>query len=403
MPKSAEIILKPGRDKSVHHRHPWLFSGAIERVDGSPEPGDIVRVRAANGEFLAHAYYNSRSQIALRLLSWDEFDTIDAPWWTRMIERAIARRIPLSNLTGTNSYRLIYSEADGLPGLIVDRYADYLVCQFLTAGIERIRTHIVDVLWERLRPEAMIDLSDNDVRKLEGLAASGGVIRGTEPVGQVVIHENGFRYAVDLGHGQKTGYYLDQRLNRSHVAGLASGRRVLDCFCYSGGFTIPILASSPVSVTCIDSSEPALEILRANVAMLTEDRPELSAGEIEFANANVFEELRKFRDQDRRFDMIVLDPPKLAASQSQVERAKRAYKDLNLLALKLLSHGGILATFSCSGAISRQDLQGVVAWAATDAKRRVQVVDHLGQGEDHPVLASFPESEYLKGLICRVE
>jgi 23S rRNA (cytosine1962-C5)-methyltransferase len=403
MPKSAEITLKPGRDKSVHHRHPWLFSGAIDRVDGHPEPGDIVRVRAANGEFLAHAYYNSRSQIALRLLSWDEFDTIDGPWWTRMVERAIARRLPLSALTGTNSYRVIYSEADGLPGLIVDRYANFLVCQFLTAGIERVRAHIVDVLWERLHPSAMIEQSDNDVRKLEGLAPSGGVIRGAELTGPVMIQENGFRYAVDLGSGQKTGYYLDQRRNRAHVAAFAAGRRVLDCFCYTGGFTVPILASSPASVTCIDSSEPALGILRTNIAMLAEDHPELAVGETEFSNANVFEELRRFRDQDRRFDLIVLDPPKLAASQSQTERAKRAYKDLNLLAIKLLSPRGILATFSCSGAITRADLQSVVGWAATDAKRRVQVVDHLGQGEDHPVLVSFPESEYLKGLICIID
>lgn len=387
----------------MHHRHPWLFSGAIARVDGAPQPGDIVRVSGSNGEFLAHAYFNPQSQIALRLLSWDEFDTIDGAWWTRMVERAIARRTTLQESSGTDAYRLIFSEADGLPGLVVDHYSDYLVCQFLTAGIERVRAHIVDVLWERLHPSAMLDLSDNDVRKLEGLAPVGGVIRGAQPIETVTIRENGFRYAVDLSGGQKTGYYLDQRRNRSHVATLASGRRVLDCFSYTGGFTIPILASSPSSVTSIDSSEPALEILRSNVVMLVQDRPELLVGEIEYSNANVFEELRKFRDQGRQFDMIVLDPPKLAASHSHVARAKRAYKDLNLLAIKLLSPGGILATFSCSGAITRADLQSVVGWAATDAKRRVQVVDQLGQGEDHPVLVSFPESEYLKGLVCIVD
>lgn len=400
MPKSARIILKTGREKSVRHRHPWLFSGAIGGVEGSPAPGDIVRVQAANGEFLAYGYYNPRSQITLRLLAWKEDEAIDAAWWARRIRESIARRSTLMASPQTNALRLVYSEADGLPGLIVDRYADYLVCQFLTAGIERVRSEIVGQLEELVKPAGILDLSDTDTRNVEGLAPCTWLIRGTAPDHAVIVRENGFRFAVDLGGGQKTGFYLDQRDNRRVVSELAQGRSVLDCFCYTGGFTVPILAASPRSVMCIDSSEAALGLLRTNVSMLEHDSPGLKMGETELACANVFEELRRLRDRGRQFGMIILDPPKLAASHSQVARAKRAYKDLNLLALKLLTPGGVLATFSCSGAISRADLQSVVSWAATDANRQVRILRLLSQGGDHPVLSSFPESEYLKGILC---
>lgn len=400
MPKSARIILKTGREKSVRHRHPWLFSGAIGGVEGSPAPGDIVRVQAANGEFLAYGYYNPRSQITVRLLAWKEDEAIDAAWWARRIRESIARRSTLMASPQTNAFRLVYSEADGVPGLIVDRYADYLVCQFLTAGIERVRTEIVGQLEEQIKPAGILDLSDTDIRNVEGLAPCTGLIRGTAPDHAVIVRENGFCFAVDLGGGQKTGFYLDQRDNRRVVSELAQGRSVLDCFCYTGGFTIPIIASSPQSVMCIDSSEAALGLLRTNISMLEHDSPGLKLGETELACANVFEELRRLRDRGRQFGMIILDPPKLAASHSQVARAKRAYKDLNLLALKLLTPGGVLATFSCSGAISRADLQSVVSWAATDANRQVRILRQLSQGEDHPVLSSFPESEYLKGILC---
>ena len=403
MTGKASIILKTGRDKPVRHRHPWIFSGGIGRIDGTPTPGDIVRVLAADGKFLAYGYFNPHSQISLRLLSWDEREAINDDWWITAVDRAVSRRSGLLSSTDTNSCRLVYSEADGLPGLIVDRYADFLVCQFLTAGIERVRGVIVDALWNKLQPIGILDLGDNDIRKVEGLPESGGALRGDAPSGSVIVHENGFRYAVDLHAGQKTGFYLDQRLNRIRVAAHAPGRRVLDCFCYAGGFTIPVLAASPRDITCVDSSATALALLEKNVELLVADHPELSLGPLELLCANVFEALRKFRDQGRQFDMVILDPPKLAASQAQVAKAMRAYKDLNLLAMKLLTPGGILATFSCSGSVSRAAFQETVAWAATDAKRRVQVVDQLSQGEDHPVLTSFPESEYLKGLICHVD
>lgn len=403
MPKSAQIILKPGRDKSVHHRHPWLFSGAIGRVEGAPTPGDIVRIASSKGEFLAWGYFNAQSQIAVRLLSWEEGDRIDAHWWTGKITTAIKRREKLADDPQTNTYRVIYSEADGLPGLIVDRYADCLACQFLTAGIDHVREVVVETLWEQLRPTAIIDLSDNDMRKVEGVSPAHGLLRGALSEKRLVVCENGFRYTVDLSSGQKTGFYLDQRVNRLRIMPYAVSRRVLDCFCYTGGFAIPVLASSPQSLTCIDSSATSLELLRANVRMLAEDGPRSAEPELEILNANVFEELRKFRDQGRAFDMIILDPPKLAASQSQVRRAMRAYKDLNLIAMKLLTPGGVLATFSCSGAVSRADLQNAVAWAATDAGRRVQIIEQMSQSEDHPVIVSFPESEYLKGLLCIVD
>ncbi len=403
MQKSADIILKPGRDKPVRHRHPWLFSGAIGHIDGAPSPGEVVRVLAANGEFLSYAYINRQSQITLRNLSWNENETIDAEWWTRAIHNAFDRRLLLTSSTATNSYRLVHSEADGVPGLIVDRYADFLVCQFLTAGIERVRPVVVDALDQLLRPTCILDLSDNDIRKLEGLPESVGSLKGEAPTGPVEILENGFCYEVDVQGGQKTGFYLDQRPNRLKAAAYAQGRRVLDCFCYSGGFTLPILSASPLEVVCLDSSAAALQHLQTNLQRLKTYRPSVADGNVEIHCVNVFEELRKFRDQSRQFDMIVLDPPKLAASQSQVARAMRAYKDLNLLAMKLLSPGGVLVTFSCSGAVSRAAFQDVMGWAATDAKRRVQIIEQLSQGEDHPVLVSFPESEYLKGLICRVD
>ena len=230
MDTPATVILKPGRDKPVRHRHPWIFSGGIGRIDGAPTPGGIVRVLAADGEFLAYGYFNPHSQISLRLLSWDEGEAIDGDWWIKAVDRAVSRRSGLLSSTDTNSCRLVYSEADGLPGLIVDRYADFLVCQFLTAGIERARGVIVDALWNKLRPTAILDLGDNDIRKVEGLPESGGTLRGDAPDGPVIVRENGFRYAVDLHAGQKTGFYLDQRLNRIRVAAHAPERRVLDCF-----------------------------------------------------------------------------------------------------------------------------------------------------------------------------
>lgn len=403
MRKSPTITLHPGRDKSVRHRHPWLFSGAIARIDGNPDPGEVVKITDAAEAFLAWGYFNSRSQIAVRLLTWTETDTVDAAWWKHSLNASIHRRRALAASAHTDSYRLVHAEADGLPGLIADRYGDVIVCQFLTAGVEAHRETIVEHLWRQLNPTTVIERSDDEMRKVEGLLPSGGVLRGQSPREHVLMRESGHRFRVNLVEGQKTGFYLDQRDNRQAVAMHARGRRVLDCFSYTGGFAIPVLAAMPASLTCIDSSESALSLLNENVELLHGDLPGVAIITPEVCSANVFELLRVFRDQGRQFDMIILDPPKLAASHAQVARAKRAYKDLNLLAMKLLTTGGVLASFSCSGAITRHDLQSVVGWAATDAQRRVQVVAQLTQADDHPVIVSFPESEYLKGLICIVE
>ncbi len=290
----------------------------------------------------------------------------------------------------------MHSEADGLPGLIVDRYGEYLAVQFLTAGVDRVKADLIGSLRAQLAPAGIVDRSDPAARRQEGLATDESGL-DPAPVSELIILENGHRFAVDLKGGQKTGFYLDQRANRRRVAPLAMGRIVLDAFCYSGGFTIPLLSAGAAHVTAIDSSAPALELLRRNLALNG-----LPEGQVEIVDGNVFEELRRYRSAERKFDLIILDPPKLAASHAQIPKAMRAYKDLNLLAMKLASPGGLLATFSCSGAISVAAFQEAVAWAAADAGRPVQILERLSQGEDHPTLVSFSESEYLKGLLCRV-
>ena len=400
---TPSVILKPGRDKSVRHRHPWIFSGAIGGIAGSdPEPGEIVRVQAADGSILAHGYFNAKSRITVRLLDWQKDARIDADWWRASITAAATRRATLGTTTQSNAYRLVYAEADGLPGLIVDRHANFLVVQILTAGMERVREVILGTLDEIFRPAGIVDLSDDTARRLEGLPPSSGQGIGKSPDRPLAIRENGFRFLIDLFEGQKTGFYLDQRTNRRRVAPYAQGRSVLDGFCYTGGFTLPALAAGAQAITCIDSSAAALDLLGQNVEFFRSERPESANAPLEILKGNVFELMRHYRDEKRQFEMIILDPPKLAASQAQVPKALRAYKDLNLLALKLLTPGGILATFSCSGAVSRTDFHNAIAWAATDAQRSVQVIEQLSQAEDHPILISFPESEYLKGLICRV-
>ncbi|MEW5700683.1 MAG: class I SAM-dependent rRNA methyltransferase [Candidatus Zixiibacteriota bacterium] len=391
------IILKPGKDKAARHRHPWVFSGAIARIDGDVRPGsgEIVRVMTADGAFLAHGYYNPRSQIAIRLLEWNEAVSVDESWWRGRLRDAIAARRDLFADPQTNAFRLVHAEADGLPALIVDKYGDCLVIQSQAAGIDAVKAVLVDELNAQLHPGGIIERSEGSARELEGLAEARGVVSGSVPP-TVEIVENGHRFVVDLNEGQKTGFYLDQRANRALVATHARDREVLDCFAYTGGFTVYALASGARAVTCVDSSAPALALLAQNVAL-----NDIAVDRVSTIEGNAFEVLRKFRDQGRSFDMVILDPPKLAANRSQLEKALRAYKDLNLLAMKLLRPGGILATFSCSGAVSVAAFQEMIAWAATDAARSVQILRRLSQAADHPILVSFPESEYLKGLLCR--
>ena len=395
-----QIILRSGKDKAARHRHPWVFSGAIDRIGGEvkPAPGDIVRVTSAGGEFLAYGYYNHRSQIAVRLLEWDESMPVDTIWWRGKLKTAIAARRSLFSDPQTNAFRLVHAEADGLPGLVVDRYADYVVIQSQTAGIDAVKPLLIEELNDQLHSTGILERSEGSARELEGLADTRGVLSGTQPPALLEIVENGHRFLVDLSEGQKTGFYLDQRANRALVAAYARDRDVLDCFAYTGGFTVHALAAGARTVTDVDSSASALSLLKRNAELNAVD----ASDRVTTIEGNAFEVLRKFRDQGRSFDMVILDPPKLAANRSQLDKALRAYKDLNLLAMKLLRPDGILATFSCSGAVSVAAFQEAVAWAATDAARAVQVLHRLSQGPDHPILVSFPESEYLKGLLCRV-
>ncbi|HUT20592.1 MAG TPA: class I SAM-dependent rRNA methyltransferase [Anaerolineae bacterium] len=393
----ADVYLKTGRDKPVRNHHPWVFSGSIQRITGSAEDGDVVTLRDARGAFLGRGYLNRQSQIVVRLLSWDAEEAIDDAFWERRIAAAVARRAPLQQAPLTTAYRLVYAEADLLPGLIVDRYGDFLVVQCLTLGIDCRREAIVEALSRALSPLGIYERSDVNVREQEGLTPIAGVLAGEPPPPEVEVQEYGHRFLVDVTGGQKTGFYLDQRENRRAVAQVAAGREMLDAFSFTGAFSVYAAAAKAGPIVQLDSSGQALALARRHMALNGFDRP----GDT-YEEGDVFEVLRLFRDQGRSFDLIVLDPPKFAPTRSHVHRAARAYKDINLLALKLLRPGGILFTFSCSGGVDADLFQKIVFGASVDAEREVQVIGRLSQGPDHPVLLSFPESAYLKGLACRV-
>jgi 23S rRNA (cytosine1962-C5)-methyltransferase len=357
----------------------------------------VVRVVDHGKAFVAWAYFNPASKLRARVLDWNEDASIDDEWWSKRVREAFERRRGLPGMEDTDVYRAIYAEGDGIPGLIVDRYGEYLVLQSLTAGVERVKDGIRDALIDAAAPAGIFERSDAEARMLEGLAPAAGAIAGAAPPKRIEVREKGRRFLVDVAGGQKTGFYIDQRDNRSRVAEYARGREVLDLFAYTGGFSVCALLAGASRATLVESSYPALETAEANLAAngIAEDAAELIHG-------NVFEVARSFRDSGRLFDLVVADPPKFAQSRAQLSGAERAYKDINLLAMKLLAPGGILATFSCSGAVEIEHFSRIVAWAAADADRRVQVLGRLSQGPDHPVVPAFPESEYLKGLVCRV-
>lgn len=391
-----QLILKLGREKSLLRRHPWIFSGAVEKVNDEAQLGATVDVRAADGRWLAHAAYSPQSQITARVWSFAEIQEISAEFFRAKLACAIASRSTF-HASRFTALRLVNAESDGLPGLIVDRYANFLVCQFLSAGAEFWRATVVNVLQELVPCTGIYERSDVDVRAKEGLPTRVGVLAGEPPPALVQIEENGARFLVDVIHGHKTGFYLDQRENRARLAEFSAGKEVLNCFAYTGGFGVMALKGGAAHVTQIDSSGPALELARQNC--------ELNAfPSTRFTNteADVFRALRQFRDARRQFDVIVLDPPKFAESKHQVEKAARGYKDINLLAFKLLRPGGVLFTFSCSGAIETALFQKIVADAALDAGREAQILHRLTQAADHPVALNFPEGEYLKGLVCTV-
>jgi 23S rRNA (cytosine1962-C5)-methyltransferase len=390
----SALVLKPGREKSLKRRHPWVFSGAIGRVLGKPGAGETVEVKSAAGAVLALAAYSPASQIRARVWSFEPGAAIDAAFFKERIAQALQRREGLAAAKHTNALRLVHGESDGLPGLVVDRYADVLVAQFLSAGAERWREAILDALMETSACEAVFERSDAEVRKLEGLAPRVGFARGNREARRCPIVEYGLNFRVDVEAGQKTGFFLDQRENRQRVRALAAGREVLDGFSYTGGFSIAALAGGAKRVTAVESSPAALEVAKENLAA----NP-LDASRVEFVQADVFAQLRLLRDRNAKFDLVILDPPKFAPTAAQVRKAARAYKDINLWALKLLAPGGLLATFSCSGGVSAELFQSIVAGAALDAGTDAKIIERFGAAADHPVALEFPEGQYLKGLL----
>jgi 23S rRNA (cytosine1962-C5)-methyltransferase len=391
---AGTLRLKPGREKSLLRRHPWIFSGAVQGVDGEPVSGGTVDVLSSSEQFLARASYSPNSQIRARVWTFED-ERVDADFFRRRLRSAVATRQTLKVEGQSDGYRLIYAESDGIPGLIVDRYRDVLVLQSLTAGSEFWKQALAGLLLEETGLSTIYERSDADVRELEGLAPQTGILRGELASIIISMMENGLKFNVNLQSGHKTGSYLDQRENRLRVRELAKDKDVLDCFCYTGGFTLNALAGGAASVLSIDSSADALSLCSENIAL-----NHLNASHQTSLEADVFQALRKFRDENRSFDMIILDPPKFAPTAVQAERAARGYKDINLLAFKLLRPGGVLVTFSCSGGIDVGLFQKIVAGAALDAGVEAQIVEHLSQGPDHPVSLHFPEGAYLKGLVC---
>ena len=391
----ADLVLKPGREKSLLRRHPWIFSGAIHRIDGNPASGETIKLLSFKDDFLARAAYSPHSQIRARVWTFDPDEEVDADFFRKRIQRAIAARRMLNIAQASDAYRLIHAESDGLPGLIVDRYAELLVLQSLTAGTEFWKDTIAELLLEETGLHIIYERSDADVRELEGLHPIVGILRGTIPNSQITIEENNLKFNLNLESGHKTGFYLDQRQNRLRVRELAKGRDVLDCFCYTGGFTVNALEGGAKSVVAVDASAEALLLGRDNLALNGQQ-----AESVEWCEGDVFQVLRKFRDESRSFNLIVLDPPKFAPTAAQAKKAARGYKDINLLAFKLLRAGGILVTFSCSGGVDVALFQKIIASAALDAGVEAQLVEHLSQASDHPVALNFPEGAYLKGLVC---
>ncbi|AZI24729.1 class I SAM-dependent rRNA methyltransferase [Pedobacter sp. G11] len=392
----VEIVLKKGKEKAALQRHPWVFSGALEKIKGKPANGEVVKVFAFDHEFLAYGYYNSNSRVAVRLLEWDETQIIDRTWYESRLKQAIAsRQFILSEQT--NTCRLVFSEADFLPGLIVDKYADFLSLQILSSGIESVKNDIVDILKAQLKPKGIFDKSDATARTHEGLPIENGLLWGENPPEFLEVKENGIAYNINIAEGQKSGFYCDQRDNRKILASYTKGKRVLDCFSYSGGFSLNSLANDAEAVTSVDSSALAVETLQQNVTLNKFDPKKVTS-----IQSDVNKQLRAFKEAGELFDVIVLDPPKYAPSRSALDRAARAYKDLNRLGMLLLEKGGLLATFSCSGAVDIETFKQIIAWAALDAGKEVQIIKQFCQPEDHPVRISFSEGEYLKGLLLRV-
>ncbi len=411
----STVFLKRGRAKPFFYGHPWVFSGSVARFEGTPEDGELVTVVDDRGQFVAKGFYNGRSHIRDRLATWNPDEAVDAAYFERRLRLAVELREKTLGLPAhTDAYSLVYSEGDGLPGLIVDRYADWLVVQILSYGFATRKADIVAALRSVCPNRAIFERSDSDVAEKEGIEPAVGSLAGAEPPEHVPVTIHGIRMLVDLRHGQKTGLFLDQRDNYRAIAALAEGRRVLDCFAYTGAFALfARVLGHAASVLAIEMSEPALTLAQRNAELngLTSllhssthppIHPSNHPPDIEFRQGDVFVELRRLRDAAQTFGLVILDPPKFARSTGDVPNALRGYKDINLLAMHLLEPGGILATCSCSQHVDDAMFVAMLNDAAYDTGREVQVLDRRSQGPDHPVSVTCPESRYLKCYLCRV-
>ena len=401
---TATLILNAGKSGSVRRRHPWIFAGSVATLKGRARSGDTVIVKDEHGTAMGRAAWSPESKIRARMWTFDPDETIDHAFFKRRVAQAVARRLGWSVLRGNQiepaGERLIHGEADGLPGVIADRYGDTVVLQLTSAGADAWRDAIVAGIVQATHCKQIYERSDSDVRKLEGLMPVTGWLEAmglheTPHQTYPQIDEHGVNFGVDVVGGHKTGFYLDQRDNRLLLRSLAKGRRILNCFCYTGGFSLQALAGGAESVISIDSSGPALEQARANLAM----NPQLDGSRAEWRDADVFQALRDYHKAGERFDLIVLDPPKFAPSAAHADQAARAYKDINLFGFKLLAPGGLLMTYSCSGGIGVELFQKIVASAAADAGRDARILRRLMASSDHPVGLAAPEGEYLKGLL----
>ncbi|SLJ96188.1 23S rRNA m(5)C-1962 methyltransferase [Enterobacter sp. NFR05] len=391
------LVLAKGREKSLLRRHPWVFSGAVSRMEGKARLGETIDIVDAQGKWLARGAFSPESQIRARVWTFDKDELIDIAFFTRRLQQAQQWRDWLAERDGLDSYRLIAGESDGLPGVTIDRFGNFLVLQLLSAGAEYQRAAIISAL-QTLYPQCSIyDRSDVAVRKKEGLALAQGPVVGELPPDLLPIQENGMKLYVDIKAGHKTGYYLDQRDSRLATRRYVADKRVLNCFSYTGGFAVSALMGNCRQVVSVDTSQEALDIAKKNVEL-----NKLDLSKAEFIRDDVFKLLRKYRDQGETFDVIVMDPPKFVENKGQLQGACRGYKDINMLAIQLLNPGGVLLTFSCSGLMTTDLFQKIIADAAIDAGRDVQFIEQFRQAADHPVIAPYPEGLYLKGFACRV-
>lgn len=391
------LVLAKGREKSLLRRHPWVFSGAVARLEGQVNPGETIDIIDSQGKWLARAAYSPASQICARAWTFDRNETIDTDFFIHRLEQAQKWRDWLAVRDDLNSYRLIAGESDGLPGVTIDRFSNFLVLQLLSAGADYQRPVLVAAL-QQLYPDCSIyERSDVAVRKKEGLALTQGSISGEMPPALLPIEEHGMKLLVDIQQGHKTGYYLDQRDSRFATRGYVENKRVLNCFSYTGGFAVSALMGNCRQVISVDTSQEALDIAKQNVEL-----NQLDLSKAEFLRDDVFKLLRKYRDNGEKFDVIIMDPPKFVENKNQLSGACRGYKDINMLACQLLNPNGILMTFSCSGLMTTELFQKIIADAALDAGRELQFIEQFRQAADHPVIASYPEGLYLKGFACRV-